>query len=167
MGEQAPAGLAWQRFFRWAVGTALGVAAFIYAFVVTVDPWDVLPLSPPFHRGPVSTNARFAFPALASNPAFDSAVFGTSTARLLRPGGRLLVVDFARHTLESLRSDHAHRRLGFTDEEVAGWCRTAGLGCGPVIHLPGDPLTVTVWPATRLAAVGSPPTILVSRSGVS
>ena len=85
MGEQAPAGLAWQRFFRWAVGTALGVAAFIYAFVVTVDPWDVLPLSPPFHRGPVSTNARFAFPALASNPAFDSAVFGTSTARLLRP----------------------------------------------------------------------------------
>ena len=99
--------------------------------------------------------------------AEDPAEVLAEAARLLRPGGRLLVVDFARHTLESLRSDHAHRRLGFTDEEVAGWCRTAGLGCGPVIHLPGDPLTVTVWPATRLAAVGSPPTILVSRSGVS
>ena len=88
-------------------------------------------------------------------------------ARLLRPGGRLLLVDFARHALESLRSDHAHRRLGFTDDEVAGWCRAAGLGCGPVIHLPGDPLTVTVWPATRLAAVEILPLPVVSRSGVS
>ena len=75
----------WRRFFRIAIGTTLGVAAFIYAFVAIVDPWNILPLSPPFNRAPVSTNARFSFPALARNPAFDSAVFGTSTSRLLRP----------------------------------------------------------------------------------
>ena len=34
-------------------------------------------------------------------------------ARVLRPGGRLLVVDFAPHDLEFLRDEHAHRRLGF------------------------------------------------------
>jgi DNA-binding transcriptional ArsR family regulator len=34
-------------------------------------------------------------------------------ARVLRPGGRLLVVDFAPHDLEFLREEHAHRRLGF------------------------------------------------------
>lgn len=80
-----PAAPDWRRFFRLAVATTLGVMAFIYAFVVTVDPWDILPLSPPFHRGPVSTNARFSFPALARKPNFDSAIAGTSTSRLLRP----------------------------------------------------------------------------------
>ena len=57
----------------------------IYAFVVLVDPFDTLPLSPPADRVPVATNARFAFPALARSPKFDSAIFGTSTSRLLRP----------------------------------------------------------------------------------
>ena len=87
--------------------------------------------------------------------------------RMLRPGGRLLVVDFARHILDSLRLEHAHRRLGFTEEEVAGWCRAAGLACAPALHLPGDPLTVTIWPASRpfaAAGVGLP---AVSCSGVS
>ncbi|QQP88453.1 metalloregulator ArsR/SmtB family transcription factor [Skermanella sp. TT6] len=70
-------------------------------------------------------------------------------ARVLRPGGRLVIVDFARHDLESLRTEHAHRRLGFGDEEVTGWLRAAGMAAGPVVRLPGDPLTVNLWPATR------------------
>ncbi|MBP2229121.1 ArsR family transcriptional regulator [Azospirillum agricola] len=89
-------------------------------------------------------------------------------ARVLRPGGRLLVVDFAPHTLETLREEHAHRRLGFADQEVAGWCRQSGLSCGPVAHLPGDPLTVSIWPATRLAgapAAASQPAL--SHSGAT
>ena len=48
-------------------------------------------------------------------------------ARVLRPGGRLLVVDFAPHDLEFLRDAHAHRRLGFAREQVEGWFAQAGL----------------------------------------
>ncbi|MCK6449422.1 MAG: metalloregulator ArsR/SmtB family transcription factor [Alphaproteobacteria bacterium] len=69
-------------------------------------------------------------------------------ARVLRPGGRLVVVDFAPHELEHLRSEHAHRRLGFRDDEIAGWCRAAGLEPEPVVRLAGDPLTVNIWQAT-------------------
>ena len=76
---------AWRRFFRLAAGTAAAAVAIVYAFVVIVDPFDTLPLSPGFDRAPVASNARFAFPALARSERFDSALFGTSTSRLLRP----------------------------------------------------------------------------------
>ena len=69
----------------WLAGAALGGLAAAYAFVVLVDPWGMLPLSLPLPRAPISTNARFSFPALASSPAFDSAIVGTSTSRMLRP----------------------------------------------------------------------------------
>ena len=75
----------WRRFFCLAAGTAALAVAVIYAFVVLVDPFDTLPLSPPAARVPVASNARFAFPALARSDQFDSAIFGTSTTRLLRP----------------------------------------------------------------------------------
>ena len=48
-------------------------------------------------------------------------------ARVLRPAGRLLVVDFAPHDLEFLRDEHAHRRLGFAPETVTQWMKAAGL----------------------------------------
>ena len=48
-------------------------------------------------------------------------------ARVLRPAGRLMVVDFAPHELEFLRDEHAHRRLGFSPEAVSGWLDAAGL----------------------------------------
>ena len=75
-------------------------------------------------------------------------------ARTLRPGGRLLIVDFAPHDLEFLRSEHAHRRLGLSAESVNRWCREAGLDVAPVVHLAGDPgagqtLTVSLWPAAK------------------
>ncbi|MDH3475908.1 MAG: class I SAM-dependent methyltransferase, partial [Rhodospirillales bacterium] len=71
--------------------------------------------------------------------------------RLLRPGGRLIVVDFAKHEVEQLREAHAHRWLGFRDEEVSDWCREAGLETSPAIFLPGDPLTVGLWQARHAA----------------
>jgi ubiquinone/menaquinone biosynthesis C-methylase UbiE len=72
-------------------------------------------------------------------------------ARVLRPRGILVLVDFAPHALEFLREEHAHRRLGFADSEVAEWCRDAGLEAGPARRLPGDPLTVVIWTAQRAA----------------
>lgn len=50
-------------------------------------------------------------------------------AAMLSPGGRLIVVDFAPHEMEFLRSEHAHRRLGFSREQIAGWFADAGLDC--------------------------------------
>jgi ArsR family transcriptional regulator len=48
-------------------------------------------------------------------------------ARLLRPSGRLIIVDFAPHTLEFLREEHAHQRLGFSDRQIGEWFTEAGL----------------------------------------
>lgn len=76
----------------------------------------------------------------------------TEAARVLRPGGMLVLVDFAPHALEFLRDEHAHRRLGFADAEIAEWCRAAALEPAAPRHLPGDPLTVVIWTAHREAA---------------
>ena len=57
----------------------------------------------------------------------------------------MAVVDFAPHDIEMLRDQHAHRRLGFAHDEVAGWFEAAGLRPGEAIDLAGDPLTVTIW----------------------
>lgn len=81
--------------------------------------------------------------------AEDPAEALAEATRVLRPGGVMLVVDFARHELEYLRDEHAHRRLGLDPEEVAGWLRGAGLSPEPAVRLPGDPLTVCIWRATR------------------
>lgn len=73
-------------------------------------------------------------------------------ARLLAPDGCLLVVDLAPHDHEALRRDHAHARLGFSDAEVLGHLRAAGLDGRVADHLTGGALTVTIWRATRSAA---------------
>jgi len=70
-------------------------------------------------------------------------------ARVLKQGGRLIVVDFAPHQVESLREQHAHRRLGFADSEIAEWCQAAGLAMEQTVSLRGDPLTVKLWVADR------------------
>ena len=71
-------------------------------------------------------------------------------ARVLRPGGRLLVIDFSAHEREDLRSTDAHLRLGFSDEAIAGWFAAAGLDPDLVEHLPGGELTVTLWRGVKL-----------------
>lgn len=72
-------------------------------------------------------------------------------ARVLRAGGRIVVVDFAPHQEESLRNEHAHRRLGFSDDEVTSWFRRANLVPETPVHLDGDPLTISLWPARKPA----------------
>ena len=66
--------------------------------------------------------------------------------------GQFLVVDFALHDVAALRSEHAHRWLGFTEDEVVGWMTRAGFDCDAPRHLPGTPLTVTIWSGRRRAA---------------
>jgi ubiquinone/menaquinone biosynthesis C-methylase UbiE/DNA-binding transcriptional ArsR family regulator len=72
--------------------------------------------------------------------------------RMLAPGGRLLIVDFAPHSLEFLRTDHAHRRLGFRAETVTTWLEQSGLtASAPRTIAPPDDgsgedrLVVTLW----------------------
>ena len=76
----------WTRFLRALFAYVLGIGLLVYLFILLIDPYQDVPFSPDLDRAPVSTNQRFAYPALARNPAFDSAVIGTSTLRLLQPG---------------------------------------------------------------------------------
>ena len=82
----------------------------------------------------------------------DPAAAVAEAARLVAPGGRLLIVDFAPHRLEFLREQHQHRRLGFADEEMRRWLSQAGLKAEPLKALPpanGEGLTVQLWAARR------------------
>ena len=78
--------------------------------------------------------------------------------RILKPGARLLIVDFAPHDLEFLRADFAHRRLGFARQQMAGWLADLELKAGEAVDLvrigetPEGNLTVTVWVADRPTA---------------
>lgn len=116
---------------------------------------------------------RLPFAADAPEQGFDAVLFHQvlhylddpqaaviDTARVLRPGGRILIADFAPHTLEFLRDEMAHRRLGFTDSEVEGWFKAAGLtsiaaeaiapGRGAA-HAGEGKLTVKIWVAVKAA----------------
>ena len=83
----------------------------------------------------------------------DPASALAEAARLVSPGGKLLIVDFAPHKLEHLREEHQHRRLGFSDEEISRWLAEAGLTTSASIALPPDTdgLTVSIWTAERPA----------------
>jgi len=77
-------------------------------------------------------------------------------ARILRPGGRLLLIDFAPHDLEFLRETQGHRRLGIRHEDVSEWADAAGLALqAPLVFDPpaslDQGLSVLIWNATRPA----------------
>ncbi len=111
---------------------------------------------------------RLPFASGAADAGFDVVLFHqvlhylddpgsavAEAARVMAPGGRLLVADFASHKEEFLRDEFAHRRLGFSDREVEGWFAAAGLAnAGSETIAPqaeGEKLTVKLWLATAKA----------------
>ena len=82
----------------------------------------------------------------------DPAAAVREAARIVAPDGRLIIVDFAPHRHEFLREHHQHRRLGFSDEEMARWLAEADLPQIALQSLPpvrADGLTVKIWAALR------------------
>jgi ArsR family transcriptional regulator len=81
-------------------------------------------------------------------------------AAALSAGGRLIVVDFAPHQLEHLRESEAHRRLGFSRQQMKQWITAAGLRLEAAEDLVpeagSEGLTVTIWTAfdRRAASAG-------------
>lgn len=111
---------------------------------------------------------RLPFPNGSAGSGFDVVLFHqvlhylddpgaavSEAARVMAPGARLLIADFAPHKEEFLRDEFAHRRLGFSDREVEGWFAAAGLAsAGSETIAPqgaGEKLTVKLWLATAKA----------------
>lgn len=72
-------------------------------------------------------------------------------ARIARPGGSILIADFGPHEMENLRDEHAHRRLGFADDEMHNMLASAGLQpvIGDMLAAKETPLTVAMWQAQK------------------
>jgi SAM-dependent methyltransferase len=108
---------------------------------------------------------RLPFPDGGALTGFDAVLFHqvlhylddpgaavAEAARVMRAGGRLLIADFASHDLEFLRTDFAHRRLGFSDREVQGWFQAAGLKSVASESIGSkEKLTVKIWLAQASA----------------
>ena len=111
---------------------------------------------------------RLPFPNGVAGSGFDVVLFHqvlhylddpgaavAEAARVMTPGGKILIADFTPHKEEFLREEFAHRRLGFSDREVEGWFAAAGLApTGSETFAPkseGQKLTVKLWLAVQKA----------------
>ncbi|WP_137124826.1 metalloregulator ArsR/SmtB family transcription factor [Roseomonas sp. HF4] len=80
--------------------------------------------------------------------AEDPAVALAEAARVLKPGGIMVIVDLAPHQRGDLLGAHAHRWPGFDDAGIAGWL--GATGCVPARSATVEgPLPVRIWVAER------------------
>lgn len=68
----------------------------------------------------------------------DPGMVLAEAARVLKPGGRLLVVDMMPHDREELQDSMGHLWLGFSIEQTQAWLQAAGFGALQVLPLPVD-----------------------------
>lgn len=69
----------------------------------------------------------------------DPARVIAEAARVLRPGGRLLVVDMLPHEREDYRGAMGHLWLGFGEQQLTGWLEDAGFDQARLVPLSPDP----------------------------
>jgi len=125
----------WSGYVKTLAATALGLVGVLLLFVLVMDPYRNVPFSPPMDRPLMDDNQRFLFPGVVRSGGFDSAVFGTSTGRLLKPErlNRLMGGRFANLSMNSampweqyqiadlfLRTVPVPRTVIFTLDHV--WC---------------------------------------------
>jgi ubiquinone/menaquinone biosynthesis C-methylase UbiE/DNA-binding MarR family transcriptional regulator len=70
-------------------------------------------------------DAAFAHMVLHYLPSPPDAV--REMARVVKPGGSIVVVDFVKHDAEWMRSELGVQWLGFEPSEIEAWCHAAGL----------------------------------------
>jgi len=66
----------------------------------------------------------------------DPEVAILEAARLLKPVGQLLIVDYEDHDRDEFRTDYAHRRMGFSNDDIRSWLSSAGLSLKHVETIP-------------------------------
>jgi hypothetical protein len=76
--------VSWHQSNRIFLTTFIGILAAIYLFILLVDPYGVVPFSPPFER-PIMSAQRQMYPQILRTGRYDSILVGTSTSRLLDP----------------------------------------------------------------------------------
>ncbi|WP_332688903.1 hypothetical protein [Bosea sp. (in: a-proteobacteria)] len=75
----------WRRWTKAFGLTALGLVAALFGFIALLDPYGARVQAGQSPRPLMDLNQRFMYPQLVRSGAFDSAVLGTSTLRLLDP----------------------------------------------------------------------------------
>lgn len=75
----------WRAFIRTAAWSALGLAVALYGFVIAMDPYGTRVAAGDRTVPIMDINQRYMYPQIARAALYDSAVFGTSTMRLLDP----------------------------------------------------------------------------------
>lgn len=99
----------WPSYTRTLLTSATIIGVAVLVFILVMDPYQNVPFSPPLDRAPISSNQRFAYPAIARDEEYDSLVLGTSTTRLLNPAG--LAPGAARFANLSMNSATAHEQM--------------------------------------------------------